>query len=94
MITITVVNNIFIGLRKLILPLLYTSVSQQLYPRGTLNNTWTPLAEPLLRNAALHNKNRFNWRFFSLPVWLSRCHCCYGAEPHKRKQPCTEIADP
>ncbi|KRZ76342.1 hypothetical protein T10_1875 [Trichinella papuae] len=29
-----------------------------------------------------------------LPVWLSRYHYCYGVEPHKRKQPCTEPADP
>ncbi|KRZ72275.1 hypothetical protein T10_731 [Trichinella papuae] len=29
-----------------------------------------------------------------LPVWLSRYHNCYGVEPHKRKQPCTESADP
>ncbi|KRY39608.1 hypothetical protein T01_1190 [Trichinella spiralis] len=29
-----------------------------------------------------------------LSVWLSRYHCCYGVEPHKRKQPCTESADP
>ncbi|KRZ11043.1 hypothetical protein T11_7853 [Trichinella zimbabwensis] len=27
-------------------------------------------------------------------VWLSRYHYCYGVEPHKRKQPCTESADP
>ncbi|KRX44925.1 hypothetical protein T05_3569 [Trichinella murrelli] len=25
---------------------------------------------------------------------LPRYHCCYGVEPHKRKQPCTESADP
>ncbi|KRY97894.1 hypothetical protein T11_7294 [Trichinella zimbabwensis] len=31
---------------------------------------------------------------FPLPVWLSCYHCCYGVEPHKRKQPCTESADP
>ncbi|KRZ05542.1 hypothetical protein T11_5091 [Trichinella zimbabwensis] len=31
---------------------------------------------------------------FPLPVWLSRYHYCYGVEPHKRKQPCTEPAVP
>ncbi|KRZ67542.1 hypothetical protein T10_3932 [Trichinella papuae] len=29
-----------------------------------------------------------------LPVWLSRYHYCYGVEPYKRKQPCTEPVDP
>ncbi|KRZ11347.1 hypothetical protein T11_1160 [Trichinella zimbabwensis] len=29
-----------------------------------------------------------------LPVWLSRYHYCYGVEPHKRKQPCTEPVEP
>ncbi|KRZ07964.1 hypothetical protein T11_13829 [Trichinella zimbabwensis] len=33
-------------------------------------------------------------RLFSLPVWLSRYHYSYGVEPHKRKRPCTEPADP
>ncbi|KRZ11546.1 hypothetical protein T11_9138 [Trichinella zimbabwensis] len=28
-----------------------------------------------------------------LPVWLSRYHYCYGVEPHKQKQPCTESSD-
>ncbi|KRZ09053.1 hypothetical protein T11_12160 [Trichinella zimbabwensis] len=27
-------------------------------------------------------------------LWLSRYHYCYDVEPHKRKQPCTEPADP
>ncbi|KRX92129.1 hypothetical protein T4B_4854 [Trichinella pseudospiralis] len=30
----------------------------------------------------------------SLPVWLSRYHYCYDVGTHKRKQPCTEPADP
>ncbi|XP_003376831.1 hypothetical protein Tsp_01040 [Trichinella spiralis] len=29
-----------------------------------------------------------------LPVWLSCYHCCHSVEPHKRRQPCTEPADP
>ncbi|KRZ04240.1 hypothetical protein T11_14493 [Trichinella zimbabwensis] len=33
-------------------------------------------------------------RLFSLPVWLSRYHYCYGMEPHKRKRPCNEPTDP
>ncbi|XP_003371607.1 hypothetical protein Tsp_05274 [Trichinella spiralis] len=33
-------------------------------------------------------------QLFSLPICLSRYQYCYGVEPHKRKQPCTEPADP
>ncbi|KRY23807.1 hypothetical protein T12_4661 [Trichinella patagoniensis] len=29
-----------------------------------------------------------------LPVWLSCYHCCHSVEPHKRRQSCTEPADP
>ncbi|XP_003378083.1 hypothetical protein Tsp_02285 [Trichinella spiralis] len=29
-----------------------------------------------------------------LLVWLSRYYYCYAVEPHKRKQPCAEPADP
>ncbi|KRX46555.1 hypothetical protein T05_10071 [Trichinella murrelli] len=29
-----------------------------------------------------------------LPICSSRYQYCYGVEPHKRKQPCTEPADP
>ncbi|KRZ79979.1 hypothetical protein T10_4031 [Trichinella papuae] len=29
-----------------------------------------------------------------LAVWLNRYRYCYGVEPHKQKQPCTEPADP
>ncbi|KRX88664.1 Diacylglycerol kinase epsilon [Trichinella pseudospiralis] len=32
-------------------------------------------------------------RLFSLPVWLSGYHYCYGVESHKRKQSCTEFSD-